>query len=184
MQTLLPYLPSASVCKKCGLLTKCNNQQDSKLHKRVCQPYNFLKSGAVIQHIFESRQNSLDGKAILPKKSKKILFSKSNKRIYTYIKDLQGAVDFKYSGILTFVDQQYKVLGCLFYRVIESKIIITYIWTHHLHKRMRIATRLLDALEKYLRVAKSDICCTQLTEDGEYFFKFYFKKDEIKIYSN
>ena len=143
-----------------------------------------MKSGTVIQSFYDKQQKSLDGKFILSKKCRKILHSKKNQRIYDHIIDIQGAVGFDYSGVLSFIDQKCQLLGCLFYEKHDSIVVLRYIWTHPLHKRKGIATKLMTAMIKHLQTKLSDIQCTELTDDGGYFFKSYYKEEVIKIYDD
>ena len=183
MQTLSYGQSLTKTCKKCGLLFKCSSAQDAKIHKRICQPYIILKSGTTVQHFYDKQQKTLDGKFIISKKCKKILHSKVNKRIYEYVRDLQGAIDFEYSGMLNFVDAQHRLLGALIYQKLDCKVVIHHIWVHTLNRRKKIGTRLVGALENYLNCSKCDIYCTDLTQEGKGFFNSYFNGDKINIYS-
>eukprot|EP00834_Sanchytrium_tribonematis_P000568 NODE_10_length_61504_cov_0.956502.p40 type:complete len:185 gc:universal NODE_10_length_61504_cov_0.956502:6341-6895(+) len=175
MQSILKFAKSTKTCKRCGMLIKCTSDQDTLIHKRTCQPYLTLKSGKVVKHFHDKNQMALDGKIILSKKSKKILHSKKNQRLYNYTRDTFGGVEFLYSGILTFVNESFQILGCLFYDHIESKAIIRNLWVHHLQRRRKIATKLVDCLQLVLLSGKTNnILCSDLTEDGKNFFDVYF----------
>ena len=181
MQTVLPFASTTKNCKKCGLLLNCSSKEDLNLHKRVCQPSFIVRKGTVVANYSKSKQKSLDGKIMLSKESKKILHTKKNTRVYDYIKELNSAVEFTYSGVLCFVDCKYKLCGCLFYELKDAAVIICYIWTHEQYKRQGIATNLMTSLEKCTGVRFGDIYCKDPTQEGLLFFNSYYRPLHIKI---